>query len=387
MKIEIVSIGTELLVSDILDTNSAYISRCLREVDISLTSKVTVGDDLEMIADAISVALRRADAVLTTGGLGSSENDFTRQAIAKITGEPIFQFDAPQENCVIIGEDKKYGRGLLLELPEGVLISLPGNRRELAYLLEADVLPLLQNKAKMIAKESKWSFIRTVGIMESSLKQELADISVGQNHRLTFHSFAGQTDIRIWVEHVSVDLLDNELQRIRQIIFERLGDHIFGSEEDLLEHVVYELLKKNKYRLAIGECYTNRVIAESFGNIVEDTDILDFTAVNDWKGLAVELNLGPLDPDHLAQWCREAAMAQLELKKSDLSLIVFNNVTQGGVQLLVTLASQYGVSVTQRSFGGHPDHIHHWALTLSLTHLRRWLIVHQKVVPDISPNL
>ena len=387
MKIEIVSIGTELLVSDIIDTNSAYISRCLREVDISLTAKVTVGDDLDMIVDVLKVALRRADAVLTTGGLGKSKNDLTRQAIAKITGEPLIQMDEHQDRCLIIGEDKKYGRGILQELPEAVLIALPGNRRELAYLLEADVLPFLQNQFKVIAKQSKWSFIRTVGIMESSLKQELADISVGQNHRLTFHSFAGQTDIRIWVEHVSAELLQNELQRIRQIIFDRLGDHIFGSEKDLLEKVVYELLEKSNYRLAIGECYTNQVISDSFANVVEESDILKFTAVNDWKALAKQLNLGTLDPAHLAQWCREAALAQLELKQSDLSLIVFNNVTQGGVQLLVTLASKYGVSVTQRSFGGHPDHIHHWALTLSLTHLRRWLIVHQKAVPDISPNL
>ncbi|MEM7334547.1 MAG: molybdopterin-binding protein [Chloroflexota bacterium] len=387
MKIEIVSIGTELLVSDIIDTNSAYISRCLREVDISLTSKVTVGDDLDMIVDVLTVAMRRADAVLTTGGLGDGKQDFTRQALAKITGGSPIQMDESQETCVIIGEDKQYGRGILFELPEGVLISLPGNRRELAYLLEADVLPYLQNQAKMIAKESKWSFIRTVGIMESSLKQELADISVGQNHRLTFHSFAGQTDIRIWVEHASVELLENELQRIRQIIFDRLGDHIFGSEEDLLERVVFELLKTSNYRLAIGECYTNQVIVNAFDNVASHSDILEFTAVNDWNGLAEALNLEPLDPDNLTHWCREAALAQLALKKTDLSLIVFNNVTQGGVQLLVTLASQYGVSVTQRSFGGHPDHIHHWALTLSLTHLRRWLIVHQKAVPDISPNL
>ena len=227
MKIEIVSIGTELLVSDIIDTNSAYISRCLREVDISLTSKVTVGDDLDMIVDVLKVALRRADAVLMTGGLGGGENDLTRQAIAKISDDDRVDFDSPQSHITIIGEDKQYGRGILVDLPDGVIIALPGNRRELAYLLEADVLPYLQNQIKIIAKESKWSFIRTVGMMESSLKQELADVAVGSNHRLTFHSFAGQTDIRIWVEHVSVEMLENELNRIREIIFKRLGDHIF----------------------------------------------------------------------------------------------------------------------------------------------------------------
>ena len=211
----------------------------------------------------------------------------------------------------------------MLQLPEGVIIALPGNRRELAYLLEADVLPYLQNQIKIIAKESKWSFIRTVGMMESSLKQELADVAVGSNHRLTFHSFAGQTDIRIWVEHVSMEMLENELSRIRQIIFERLGDHIFGSEEDLLEQVVYELLLKSKYRLAIGECYTDQVIAKAIANVSQKQGMVKFTAVNKWEELAHELCLDPLDPAHLSLWCRQAAIAQLDVQKTDLSLIVF----------------------------------------------------------------
>ena len=154
-----------------------------------------------------------------------------------------------------------------------------------------------------------------------------------------------------------------------------------------MEHVVYKLLLKSDYRLAIGECYTNQVIAKAIQNVAHDSDEIIFTAVNKWEDLATELQLEPLDPAHLSQWCRKAALTQLKVKNTDLSLIVFNNVTQGGVQLLVTLASKYGVSVTQRSFGGHPDHIHQWALTLSLAHLRRWLIVHEKTVPDISPNL
>lgn len=84
MKVEIISIGTELLVSDILDTNAAYISRSLREVNVTLTSKVTIGDDPAMIADAFQVALRRANLVIATGGLGRGKDDFTREAITAV---------------------------------------------------------------------------------------------------------------------------------------------------------------------------------------------------------------------------------------------------------------------------------------------------------------
>ncbi|HEX6383482.1 MAG TPA: hypothetical protein VF177_02325 [Anaerolineae bacterium] len=78
----------------------------------------------------------------------------------------------------------------------------------------------------------------------------------------------------------------------------------------------------------------------------------------------------------MTQWCRTAA-EQLRLKsETDLGLVVYKNVTRSGVQVLVTLASPTGVSVTQRSFGGHPENIDQWAFTLGLTHLRRWLLVH-----------
>lgn len=387
MKIEIISIGTELLVSDIIDTNSAYISRVLREIDISLTSKVTVGDNVEMIADVMRVALRRADAVLTSGGLGFGDKDYTRQAISLVSGEPLIDFEHDVPGCAFLGDDGQYGKGIMLSLPEGMLICLPGNRRELAYLLEADVLPFLQQRIEAIAKVSAWLFLRTVGVMESSLKQELADIAVGSNHRITFHSFAGQTDIRIWAEHASQKMLDEELKYLRGIIMDRLGDHIFGSEKDLLEQVVYDALKRNGYSLAIGECYTSQVLSRAMRTVSDSPDVVQSTAVESHEALAKELNLEPLDPDHLAQWCRHAAQALLAARKTTLSLIVFNHVTQGGVQILVTLASEYGVSVTQRSFGGHPDNIHQWALTLGLAHLRRWLIVHAATPSLIYPNL
>lgn len=85
MKAEIVSIGTKHLLGDVLDTNSAYISRSLQEIGAELIYKVTVGDNLEHIAAALRIALARADLVLTTGGLGDQARDFTRQAVAVTT--------------------------------------------------------------------------------------------------------------------------------------------------------------------------------------------------------------------------------------------------------------------------------------------------------------
>jgi hypothetical protein len=93
--------------------------------------------------------------------------------------------------------------------------------------------------------------------------------------------------------------------------------------------------------------------------------------------LAQHLDLSLLTSDtDLTRWCREAAERLKEKAAADIGLLVYNNITPGGIQLLITLASSYGVSVMQRSFGGHPDNIAQWASTLGMVHLRRWLLAH-----------
>lgn len=374
MKIEIVSIGTELLVSDILDTNSAYISRCLREIEVTLTAKVTVGDQVEMIADSIQVALRRADAVILTGGLGSGSHDLTRDAIARVLGHNHLNLEIASGEFELIGHVDQYRQGIKAITENGIIIALPGNRKTLAYLLETEVLPFLREQTTAVSMVSNWLLLRTVGIMESSIKQELADIAVGSNHRITFDSFAGQTNIRIWAENVTKELVTRELFQLRSTVVDRLGDHIFGSEKDLLEQVVLNMLVENGQTLALAECYTDQTFSEAISQLPNYHPYVKLLAADDCDELAKKLEINRLEESLIVQWCREAAQSLLHMEKSDVSVMVFKHVTPGGIQILITLASPQGVSVTQRSFGGHPENIHQWALTLGLTHLRRWLI-------------
>jgi len=376
MKVEVVSIGTELLISDILDTNAAFISRSLREVQAKLTCKITVGDDQKMIANVVRVGLGRADIVLTTGGLGSGTDDLTRQAICLLTGRALSDDFPGISGAKRLGDANGQRQGLMIEESNGVIICLPGNRREMAYLLETEVLPYFRQQISVETKTG-WILLRTVGLMESSLKQSMAPFLDGTNHKITFDSFAGQTNIRVWAEANSDADLQKELERYKSIIMERLGDHVFGFEQDRLEQVVLEGLIKSSKKLALAECQTGRVLGKSLARIEDAHDLLTLIPVAGWQELAEYLQLEELSLDNLTQWCRIAAERLLVDTQSDLGLVLFNNVTQGGVQVLVTLASSMGVSVTQRSFGGHPDNIGQWAFTLGLSHLRRWLMVHQ----------
>jgi nicotinamide-nucleotide amidase len=375
MKVEIVSIGTELLVSDILDTNAAYASRSLREVHVELTCKVTVGDDPEMIADALRGALRRADVVIASGGLGEGPDDFTRQAVAAVSGRALSSERPGVEGATILGEPEKRWSGLMLEEENGTLICLPGRRREMAYLLETEVIPYLRQQIST-EKATGWALLRSVGVMESSLKQDLLDLTSNPDYRVTFDSFAGQTNIRLWVQADTKTELDTKLDELKLIIMKRLGDHIYGTENDRLENVVLNSLIKSDVKLAVAECYTSGILTESLAPLPGCDHVVTLLPEQTWHELAEQLNLESLNMENLTHWCRKAAERVLKKANTDLGLVVYNNVTQGGVQILVTLASPHGVSVTQRSFGGHPDNIDQWALTLGLSHLRRWLLVH-----------
>lgn len=375
MKVEIISIGTELLVSDILDTNAAYISRSLREVNVSLTCKITIGDEPDMIADAFQVALRRADVVIATGGLGSGKDDFTLEAVTAVSQRPIIPEPPGIQGGILLGDGDSGSTGLMLEEENGILICLPGNRREMSYLLETEVLPFLRQELTS-AEQSGWILLRCVGVMESSLKQDLADLAANSDQRITFDSFAGQTNIRLWARANSEAAMQEKLHALKTAVSQRLGDHVFGEEVDRLESVVLQKLQKSNLRLSLAECYTHGLLATTLSVLDEASKHVSLHPAQSGKELAAALHLDSLNPDNLSQWCRTAANELRQQAKTDLSLVVYSNVTQGGVQILVTLASPNGVSVTQRSFGGHPENIDQWALTLGLTHLRRWLMVH-----------
>lgn len=369
MKVEIVSIGTELLVSDILDTNAAYVSRSLRDLSVELTCKVTVGDDPAEIAEVFHNALLRADVVIASGGVGSDPDDFTRQALTAVIGQ------TSNSKLTTIGGDNLHTKGIMAEVDQGTLFCLPGKRRDMSYLIETEVLPYLRQalSADMV---TGWTLLRSVGLMESVLKQELADAAPDPRHRIMFDSFAGQTNIRIWVQAASEEIVQQELAAIKKVVINRLGDHIFGEEADRLEQVVLSSILGHKIRLGLGECYTNRVLYESLSPLPKSSQVVTFIEAQTWQQLANELNLDNATQENLTEWCRHSAEKILQKTGSDLGLLVYSNILPGGVQIIVTLASPYGVSVTQRSFGGHPDNIDQWALTLGLAHLRRWLLVH-----------
>lgn len=376
MKVEIISIGTKLLMSDVLDTNSPYLSRTLRELDVRLTCKVTVGDDPDMIADVLRVAMARADIVITTGDPDDDIDTIARQAVARVTGRQMIGGAPGIAGAIPLGDAQNGEPALLVEDGASTLICLPGNRREMSYLVENELLPYIQERLQAPGPVA-WVTLRTVDILESSLKQQLADLPLKEHHRISYDSFAGQTSIRLWSEGESGEQNRQELAELKKEAYARLGDHIFGEGQDRLERVVFQALEQSEKKLAFAECDTGDVLSQGVKRSYGASGAFFTPQVNDSADLALYLDLESVVPDlDLPDWCRSAAERLLAKTTMDLGLILYKNVMQGGAQIIVALASANGVSVTQRSFGGHPENINHWAYTLALAHLRRWLLAH-----------
>lgn len=381
MKVEIISIGTELLHNDVIDVNAVRATTCLREINVGITCRVTVGDDLSMIIQAIQSALQRADVVLTMGGLGDDVNDFTRQAVAKLLNAAASPKEPhiPGAKCIGQGEPKPLG--YLVPVEGKLLICLPGGRRKVAHLLETEVVPFLKAKQEQGVTYSGGVLLHTAGLVESDIRQRLETIHLTPSEQLIFHSFAGQTDIRLWVEANSPDQVKERLHRLRSDIYTHLSDHIYGEGETRLEQVVLDILQQRHLSLTIAECYTQRALQRLLTPFVGEGQTISFLPVRNPTDINAMLDIPDVDqPSELTRWIRKVAGLLRERRGTDLSLVVLNQVSAGGMQLMVTLASPKGISLIQRTFGGHPDNITDWSLTLSLVLLRRWLMANPELV-------
>lgn len=378
MKVEIISVGTELLASEQLDVNAAHVSRSLQEVNLNLICRVTVGEDVDMITDVLRVSLKRADVVLTIGGMGRPAS-ILLSAVSRITGRRKTDEKPWLDGATLIGQNQN-GQpfGFLLQVASGTLICLPDRRRDLAYLMENEVLPFLRRQPTT-ENVSRWILLRTAGVMESSLRRRLAELKLDVRERITYASYAGQTDIRLWVEDVSQERAEARLRGLVKQVYALLGNQIFGEGDARLEDVLLRDLSRQKVSLVVAECYDTRTITDAWrlDDAAADVVTLLSPTVNSEVKRDLDLAKGEVGAD-LTRLCRTVADDLREQTGCSLSLAIYQNILPGGIQILVTLASEFGVTAMQRSFGGRPENIDEWAATLGLIHVRRWLLAHAR---------
>ena len=282
MRAEVLSVGTELLLGDIVNTNAAHIGQALASIGIDCYVHTTVGDNEQRIADAIARALERADAVIITGGLGPTQDDVTREAIAAVTGRKLIrdpkiedalrrrfaefgrpmpemnvrQADVP-DGASIIEQSWGTAPGLIVEHGEGVIYAVPGVPAEMEDMLARAVLPDLLLRAGQPSQIVS-RIIRIAGVSESTIAEQLGDVwdILGGETTMAFLAGGGEVRIRLTAKATDPARAKELVAAAEASVRASLGAAVVGVDDETLESVVGQLLLARGWSLGAAESLT-----------------------------------------------------------------------------------------------------------------------------------
>jgi nicotinamide-nucleotide amidase len=296
--LEVVTIGTELLLGFTVDTNSAVLGRDLSAIGARIVRRTTVADDPEAIGQAVSQALSRASIVITTGGLGPTRDDVSKRVVADLFGFPLRFDEAIWQDLIArfrrLGRDPAPANRVQAEVPEGatvipnrwgtapalwfegppgIVIMLPGVPNEMRNLVRHEVVPRLstRNQAALVIRSR---MLRTTSIPESSLAQRIGDLDEKLTP-LTLAYLPGLhgVDLRLTAWNLPPEDADRLLDQAAGRLRELLGDFIYGEGETDLAAILLDALRQRGLRLALAESCTGGLVGARLTEIAGSSDV------------------------------------------------------------------------------------------------------------------
>ncbi|RJP54808.1 MAG: competence/damage-inducible protein A [Anaerolineaceae bacterium] len=377
---EIITIGTEILLGEIVDTNTRHIALTLRGLGVDLYRTITIGDNVERIAESIRNSMERADIVITTGGLGPTVDDPTREAVAKALGvktefredlweqvvETISRYGRkPSENQKrqayvpqgAIGIRNPVGTApcFIVERPspqplsqrergEGVraVISLPGVPNEMEHVLHESIIPYLQTRFDL-DQILKVRILHCAGLGEGMIDEKIADLETLNNPTVGLAAHTGVVDVRIAAKAKTEAEADAMIARVESQVRERLGSVVFGANEDRLEEVALDAVARRGLSLAAIESGLDGLLTRKIPHTASIPD---------------------LTPDTL----REALRAARADSHADVALGVVVNIEERSAEM--ALITPKGEKSHRITYGGPPKSLPRWSVNLALNWLR-----------------
>jgi len=297
VNIELLTIGTELLLGFTVDTNGAELARALSAVGVRVVRRTSVGDGADAIRDAVRGALERTGAVVTTGGLGPTRDDITKQAVAEVFGAPLDfddevwadlvarfarlgrtpvasnrgQAEVPR-GAIVLRNRWGTAPGLWLEGDPGLAIMLPGVPGEMRKLIEHEVVPRLAARGDGRVIRSR--LVRTSGIPESTLAERMGDIE-REIAPLTLAYLPGLdgVDLRLSAWRLPPDEAETRLAAAAALLHQRGGEYVYGESEADLAGLVLEAARARGVRLATAESCTGGLVGGRVTEIPGSSDV------------------------------------------------------------------------------------------------------------------
>jgi len=408
VRAEVVGVGTELLLGQIANTNARWISERLADIGVDVLHHQVVGDNLDRIADALRHALSRADVVIATGGLGPTQDDITRQAVALVAGATLVrhadleemirqkfagvgrtmpesnlvQADVPEGARVIL-PGRGTAPGLVLDVGGVRTYALPGVPAEMAEMMESTVLPELAALAGPAAIVSR--IIRCVGMAESRIAELLDDLfRRSDNPTLAYLAGGGEVRVRLTAKATSREEARALIEPVLEEVVGRIGDFVFTTDDEELEEAVGRLLQAAGKALACAESLTGGELGARITSVAGASDYFRGSAVcytaeakRDILGVSQETleGPGPVSPE----CAREMAAGGRRLFGADVAVAVTGAAgpeVHGGAgpgEVFVAIEAE-GVSHQRRLRApGDREMVRRWAEQAALDLVRRHL--------------
>lgn len=291
MNVEVIAIGTELLLGQIVNTNLATIGRALADAGLDSYRQTVVGDNLERITRAIRQGLNEADALILTGGIGPTQDDITREAICEAAGlemayseqwathleqwwaarnreMPATNYQQAQHpaGALLIDNPRGTAPGLDLMVEGTRLFAMPGVPAEMELMLHGHVIPaLIEQEGGPAVLKSR--LLRSYGMGESKVAELLADLFEAQsNPTMAFLASGGEIKVRLTAKAVTVEEADALIAPVEAAVRERLGN-VFGADDDTVEQIVFDALDDRGWTLGTVESMTGGLICAQLTSV------------------------------------------------------------------------------------------------------------------------
>ena len=289
---EIISTGTELLLGQIVNTNAQYLARKLNESGFDVLYQSTVGDNSRRMTAVIAHALKRADMVITTGGLGPTRGDITKEVSAELLGLPLFLHEPsaarirklfanrgmpmPENNlrqammpegAIVVDNDRGTAPGVIIENGTKTIIHLPGPPHEMQWMFETAIVPYFRRRfgSETVIMSR---VLRTFGVGESALAERIDDFVIAQsNPTIALLARDGEIHLRLTAKSQSEQEAVKSIQKLEQELRQRIGDVVFGVDDETIEQVVGRRLAEHSLTVSVAESCTGGLVTSRLTDI------------------------------------------------------------------------------------------------------------------------
>ena len=404
LKCEVISIGTELLMGQIVNTDAQYISSRLPECGVGVFYHSVIGDNPGRIKEALKIGFERCDVVITTGGLDPTQDDLTKEIVADFLGLKLVLDDRSSERIrkyfedrgrvlvesnlrqayfpegsIIVENDMGTAPGCIVEKDDKVIVMLPGPPKELIPMFDK-VMKYFKEKqlGRLFSK-----YIRIVGMGESMVEQKIYDIVSSQtNPTIATYAKDGIVTIRVTASNEGGSNPEVLVNDMVNKICEILGDNVYTTENDELEYVVFKLLKERNLKIATAESCSGGVLAQLLTSIpgsshVFHSGFVTYSEESKIRALGVERSTIETYSAVSSQTAREMADGACRKTGCDVGVSITGYAGPDGESVgLVYIGVSYGgaTEVSEFRFSGNRERIRTMSAVTALDMVRRTIL-------------